>query len=47
MDSCSLPNVVLGPTCFRNVENSSLVDVILTNTPRRLTSVLNVSIGIA
>ena len=47
MDSFNLSNVVLGPTCFRNVENPSLVDVILTNSPRRLTSVLNVSIGIS
>ena len=47
MDSFNLSNVVLGPICFRNVENSSLIDVILTNTPRRLTSVLNVSIGIS
>ena len=42
MDSFKLSNVVLGHTCFRNVENSSSIDVILTNTPRRLTSVLNV-----
>ena len=41
MDSFNLSNVVLGPTCFRNVENPSLVDV------RRLTNVLNVLIGIS
>ena len=42
MDSFKLSNVVLGLTCFRNVENPSSIDVILTNTPRRLTIVLNV-----
>ena len=41
MDSFNLSNVVLGHTCFKNVENPSLIDVIFTNTPRRLTSVLN------
>ena len=46
LDVFNLRNVVRKPTCFKNVLNPSLLDVILTNTPRRLTSVLNVSLGI-
>ena len=41
MDSFNLSNVVLGHTCFKNVENPSLIYVIFTDAPRRLTSVLN------
>ena len=47
LDVFNLRNVVRKPTCFKNVLNPSLLDVILTNTPRRLTSVLNVSLGIS
>ena len=47
LDILNLTIVVQGPTCFKNVDNPTLLDVILTNTPRRLTSVLNMSLGIS
>ena len=47
LDIFSLTNVVHEPTCFKNVDNPTLIYVILTNTPRRLTNVLNVSLGIS
>ena len=47
LDILSLTNVVREPTCFKNVDNPTLIDLILTNTPRRLTTVLNVPLGIS
>ena len=46
LDILSLTNVVREPTCFKNVGNPTLIDLILTNTPRRLTTALNVLLGI-
>ena len=43
LDILNLINVVQRNTCFKNVDNLTLLDVMLTNTPRRLTSVLNMS----
>ena len=43
----SLCNVVKEPTCFKSVSNPTLIDVILTNTPRRLASHVNVAIGVS
>jgi hypothetical protein len=47
MDSFDLVNLVKKPTCHKNVENPSLIDVILTNSPTLLcnTSVFNCSIS--
>lgn len=42
-----LDNVIDKPTCFKNIENPSLIDVMLTNSPRRLAAHLNVSIGVS
>jgi hypothetical protein len=42
-----LCNVIKEPTCFKSVSNPSLVDVILTNTPNRVMSHLNVNIDIS
>ena len=36
-----------GQTCFKSVEHPSHIDVILTNTPKRLISNLNVEIGVS
>ena len=35
------------PTCFKNVNNPSLVHVILTNSSQKIASHLNVSIGVS
>ena len=43
----NLKNVIKDPTCFKSVENPSLIDVILTNTPERIASHMNVSIGVS
>ena len=43
----NLTNVVRESTCFKNVGHPTLIDLILTNTPRRLTTVLNVPLGIS
>ena len=47
MDMYNLVNIVDKPTCFKSVENPSLIDVVLTNTPKRLASHLNVGIGVS
>ena len=47
LDAYNLRNVVKGPTCFKSKTNPTLIDVILTNTPERLASHLNVSIGVS
>ena len=47
MDSFDLVNLVKKPTCHKNIENPTLIDVILTNSPNLLcnTSVFNCSIS--
>ena len=47
LDAYNLRNVVKEPTCFKSKTNPTLIDVILTNTPERLASHLNVSIGVS
>ena len=42
-----LVNVIRGPTCFKSVLNPSLIDVILTNSPNRILSQLNVNIDVS
>lgn len=41
-----IQNVVRNPTCFKSA-NPSLIDVILTNTPRKLNPCLNINIGLS
>ena len=43
----SLKNVIKGPTCFKNVVSPSLLDGIVTNTPRRLGGTVNICLGIS
>jgi hypothetical protein len=47
MTMYNLCNIIEKPTCFKSVQNPSLLDVVLTNTPRRLLSHLNVSVGVS
>ena len=47
LDLYSIKNVIQGPTCFKNVLNPTLLDIILTNKPLRVANVLNVSAGIS
>lgn len=47
MNMYDLFNVIEEPTCFKSVENPSLIDVLLTNTPRRLFSHINACIGVS
>ena len=47
LDDYGLQNVIKGPTCFKNHERPTLIDVILTNCPRRLTATLNANIGVS
>ena len=42
-----LKNIVNEPTCYKNVVNPSLLDVIVTNSPRRLANHLNIDIGLS
>ena len=46
-DAFDLKNVIKGPTCFKSAINPSLVDVILTNSPCRVLSHLNVNIDLS
>ena len=46
-DVYDLKNIVTEPTCFRNVHNPSLLDPIITNTPQRLITHLNVNIAVS
>lgn len=47
MSMYNLRNIIDKPTCFKSIERPSIIDVILTNTPVRLASHLNVSIGVS
>ena len=42
-----LHNVVKEPTCFKSQENPSIIDVILTNTPRNLFKCININTGLS
>ena len=43
----NLKNMVCERTCFKSVSNPSLIDIILTNTPNRIISHLNISVGVS
>ena len=43
----NLKNVIKNPTCFKNVECPTLLDVIVTNTPKRLAGTINTDVGIS
>ena len=43
----NLKNIIQGPTCFKNVSNPSLLDVILTNSLPRIASHVNVTTGVS
>jgi hypothetical protein len=47
MNQYGLTNLVKGPTCFKSPQNPSLIDVFLSNTPQRISSHLNISIGLS
>ena len=46
-DSFDLKQIVKGPTCFKSSDNPSLLDLILTNCPRSITSSINLPLGIS
>jgi exonuclease III len=47
MNAYSLKNLVCEPTCFKSINNPSIIDVIITNTPARIASHLNTCVGIS
>jgi hypothetical protein len=47
LDAMSLKNIIKEPTCFKSLLNPSLIDVVLTNTPKRVLSHLNVDVDIS
>ena len=47
LEAYRLTNLISEATCFKSVSNPSLIDVILTNTPNRIASHLNISIGVS
>ena len=47
MSQYGLTNLVKDPTCYKSSQNPSLLDVFLTNSPQRISSHLNVSIGLS
>ena len=46
-DAYDLKNVITKPTCFKNVNNPSLLDGVITNSPLRLLTHFNLCIGIS
>ena len=42
-----MTNVMSNATCFKNSQNPSLIDVIITDKPNRIRSTLNVNTGIS
>ena len=46
-DNFDLRQIVKEPTCFKSVDNPSLLDIILTNCPRSITSSINLPLGIS
>ena len=42
-----IENMIKGPTCFKSVSQPTRVDVILTNVPKRVRSILNTDIGVS
>ena len=47
MESYNLKNIIKGATCFKSINNPSLIDVILTNKPKSLAGHLNCHIGMS
>jgi hypothetical protein len=47
MDSYNLKNIIKGSTCFKSVQNPSLLDVIITNRTKTLSGHLNTNIGLS
>ena len=46
-DTFDLKQIVKNPTCFKSIENPSLLDIILTNCPKSLISAINMPLGIS
>ena len=46
-DTYNLKNVVVGPTCFKNISNPSAIDLILTNKNRSFQGNINVETGLS
>jgi hypothetical protein len=47
LSSYNLVNVIKTPTCHKNSDNPSLIDVIITNTPERIACHLNTFVGVS
>jgi hypothetical protein len=47
LNSFGMSNIIKGPTCFKNIEKPSLLDVIITNKPKSIASHLNYNVGIS
>ena len=46
-DSYDLKQLIKNPTCFKSLENPTLLDVILTNNPKSIKQTINISLGIS
>ena len=46
-DIYDLKQVIKGPTCFKSLENPTLLDIILTNSPNTIKKTINVALGIS
>ena len=46
MQIYGLENVIIGPTCFK-AKNATQLDVVLTDTPRRIEGIVNLDIGMS
>ena len=47
LDLYSLKNIVKGPTCFKSIQNATLLDVILTSNMKTVAGHLNIGTGIS
>ena len=43
----NVKNIIKGPTCYKNPQSPTLLDVILTNTPNRIAETINATLGIS
>ena len=46
LDICGLKNIVTNPTCHKNREQPTLIDLIVTNAPKRFKSVKMLILGL-
>ena len=46
-DSYDLKQLIKNPTCFKSLENPTLLDVILTSNPKSIKQTINIAIGIS